>query len=215
MELDFVAFEDAVEVARVDLDRDAAREARLDQLIFVGRKNFVAGPVPELRGNVEVADDLARQLVDRVEQRRHVQFPGFLDPDDVEDVLELGVVERPLPARPVVGVIDRQKVHGANHSVGLHRVDDILRVRPAARVVVDLGADRVVHPLAQPLGNDRGVAQLDTGRLGGAVEVAGRGEFERAPHQVDGCRIFERQVVHVVGDHHEARRAAPAGVKEP
>jgi hypothetical protein len=58
---------------------------------------------------------------------------------------------------------------------GLHRIDDILCVGPAAR-------DRYrarrrsssASRLRKPLGNDGGMGELDTGGLGCAVEVAGR-----------------------------------------
>ncbi len=81
-------------------------------------------------------------------------------------------------------MVDREEVDRADHAVGTHRIDDVLRVGPAARVVVDLGADREAHAAAQPFGDDGRVRHVDAGRLGRAVEVAGRGEFERAPHGV-------------------------------
>ena len=51
---------------------------RIDELIFVALEHRVVGPVAEDGRDVEVADDVARQLLDRIEQRRHVDFPhGF------------------------------------------------------------------------------------------------------------------------------------------
>ena len=99
--------------------------------------------------------------------------------------------------------------------VGAHRVDDVLRVGPRARIVVDLGADRIAHPAPQALADDRGVRHVDAGGLGGAVEVARLGELERAADEIDGGRVLEGEVVHVVGDHQEARVPAPARMVEP
>ena len=56
---------------------------------------------------------------------------------------------------------------------------------------------------------------VDARRFGGAVEIAGLGEFQRAAHRVDGSGILERQVVDVVGHHQEARQTAPARVVKP
>ncbi len=116
---------------------------------------------------------------------------------------------------PCDRMIDGQEVHRADHAVGLHRIDDVLRVGPRARVVIDLGADRIAHPAPQPFRDDRGVADLDAGGFGRAVEIAGLREFECPAHEIDRGRILEREVVHVVGDHHEARPAAAACVVEP
>ena len=136
-------------------------------------------------------------------------------PTSSKTTAELGIVERPIPVRSVYRMVDRQEVYRPDHAVGLHRIDDVLRIGPRARIVIDLGADRVAHPAPQTFRDDRSVADLDAGGLGSAVEVAGLGEFERAAHEIDRGRVFERQVVHVVGDHHEARPPAPAGVIEP
>ena len=46
-----------------------------------------------------------------------------------------------------------------------------LGVRAAARVVVDLGADRVAHAAAKSFGDDLGMADFDAGRLGRAEQV--------------------------------------------
>ena len=110
---------------------------------------------------------------------------------------------------------DRDEVHRANDGVRPHRVDDVLRVGSRARVVVDLGSDRVAHPAAQPFAHDGRVADVDVRRLGCAVEIAGLGKLERPAHQIDRRRILEGQVVHVVGDHEEARITAPRGMVEP
>ena len=56
---------------------------------------------------------------------------------------------------------------------------------------------------------------VDAGGLGGAVEIAGLRELERAADRCDRAGILEREVVDVIGDHQEARRAAPAGMVEP
>ncbi len=106
-------------------------------------------------------------------------------------------------------------MHGADHPVGPHRVDDVLRVRAGARIVVDLGADGEAHAAAQPLRNDRRMRNVDARGFCGAVQVAGFGEFERAPHRVHRARILERQIIDVIADHHEARRSAPARMVEP
>jgi hypothetical protein len=53
------------------------------------------------------------------------------------------------------------------------------------------------------------------GRLGGPVEVARMGQLQRPPDQVDRRRIFKGEIVDVVGDHHETRRATPARMIEP
>ena len=107
-------------------------------------------------------------------------------------------------------MVDRQEVDRADQAVGPHRVDDVLRVGSGARVVVDLGADREAHAPAQALGDDGRVAELDAGGFGRAVEVARLGELERAADEIDGGRILERQVVDVIGDHHEARLSRAA-----
>ena len=90
-------------------------------------------------------------------------------------------------------MLDRDEVDRADQAVGPHRVDDVLRVGPGARIVVDLGADRVAHPAAQPFGDDLRVPDVDVGGLGRAVEVAGLREFERAAHEIHRGRILERQ----------------------
>ncbi len=112
-------------------------------------------------------------------------------------------------------MFDRQEVDRADEPVGAHRVHDVLRIGPRAGVVVDLGADDEAHPAAQPLGDDGRVGQVDAGGLGRAVEVARLGEFEGAADQVDRGRIFEGQVVDVVGNHQETGLPAQGGVIEP
>ncbi len=205
----------AIEEARVDLDGHAARRGRVEHLILVALEGRFLGPVAEDRRDVEVADDVPGQPFDRVEQGRHVEFPRALDADVIEERDELRIVERPVVVRALGRMFDRDEVDRADQAVGTHRVDDVLRVGAAARVVVDLGADRVAHAAAQPLGDHRRVPDLDPGRLGRAVEVAGRGQLQRAAHQIDRRRVLEGQVVHVVADHEETRAAAPAGVEEP
>ena len=71
-------------------------------------------------------------------------------------------------------------MHGANHAVGPHGIDDILCVGSGARIVVDLRADRKPHALAHAFGDDRGVRDVDAGRFGRTVQIAGFGELERA-----------------------------------
>ncbi len=112
-------------------------------------------------------------------------------------------------------MVDRQEMDRADDRIGAHRVDDVLGVGPVARVVVDLRTDRVAHAPAQAFRHDGGVLHVDAGRLGGAVQVAGVRELEGAPDQVDRGRIFEGEVVDVIGDHHEAGSAPPASVVEP
>ena len=77
--------------------------------------------------------------------------------------------------------------------VGTHRVDDVLCVGTGARIVVDLGADRVAHPAAQAFGDDLRVADVDVRGLRGAVEVAGLRELERAANEIDRRRVLEGQ----------------------
>ena len=205
----------AIQEAGIELDGHSARFARVEQGVFVAVEGCIVRPMSEQRRNVEVAHDIARQPLDRVEQRRHIQLPGARRTDELENTAELGVVERPIPVRSMYRMVDRQKVYRPDHAVGLHRIDDILSIGPRARIIIDLGADRVAHPAPQAVRDDRSVADLDAGGLGSAVEVAGLGEFEGASHEIDRGRVFEREVVHVVGDHHEARPPAPAGVIEP
>ena len=100
------------------------------------------------------------------------------------------------------------KCTDADDAVGTHRVDDVLRVGPRARIVVDLGADREAHAAPQPFGDDRRVRDVDAGGFGRAVQIAGMREFERAAYGVHGAGVFERQVVDVVGHHQEARRCS-------
>ena len=103
----------------------------------------------------------------------------------------------------------------ADDAVGSHRLDDILRVGARARIVIDLGPDREAHAAPQAFRNDRRVRDVDAGGFGGSEKVAGLGELERSPHGVDGARIFERQIVDVIGDHQKPRRLAAARVVEP
>ncbi len=210
-----VVGEMAIEKARIQFDRHPASGAGIDQLVFILIEFGVFGPIAEFRRDVKMPDDVPGKFLDRFEQRRHVELPDFLGSDVSIELLELGVVERPLITGAQLGMLDRQEVHRANHRVRAHRVDDVLRVGTAARVVVDLSADRVAHATTQPFGDDGGVTDLDAGRLGGAVEIAGVREFEGTAHEIDGGRIFEGEVVHVVGDHHEARGTTHASVIKP
>ncbi len=205
----------AIEKARVELDRHPALAGGREHPIFVLLELRRIGPRADDGRDVEVADDVAGEPFDRVDQRAHVELPQLIGADRLEVFLELGVVERPGPVLAVDRMRDRDEVHRPDHRVGTHRVDDVLRVGTRARIVVDLGPDRVAHPAPQPFADDGGMANLDARRLGGPVQVAGLRELERAPHEIDRRRILEREVVHVVGDHEETRISAAAGVIEP
>ncbi len=205
----------AIEEARVELDRHAFGFGRSDDLIFILLERCTVGPMSENRRNEEVPDDLSGLLFDRFEQRFHIKLPRALGTDVIVERDELRVVEVPIVVGTRRRMLDREKVHRADHRVGAHRVNDVLCVRAAARIVVELGADREVHPAAQTVGDDGRVRDLDAGGLGCPIEVAGLSELERAADEIDGGGVFEGQVIHVVGDHHESREPAPAGMIEP
>ncbi len=106
-ELRFIAHIVFVEVTRVDLDGHAAFRAGVDQFVFIALEHGIVGPVAELRGNVEVPDDVAGLLLDRIEERLHVDLPRAFGADDVEEIFEFRVVERPHPVFAVLRVRDR------------------------------------------------------------------------------------------------------------
>ena len=205
----------AIEKARVELDRQALAFGDIEHLVFVAFERRVVGPVAEDRRDVEVADDVAGQPLEGVEQHAHVELPGLFGADLVVEPGKFGIIERPIPVGAVDGVLDRDEMDRADEAVGPHRIDDVLGVGPCARIVVDLGADREAHAAAQAFRDDLGVHDVDVGGLGGAVQIAGLGQFEGAPDEVDRGRIFERQRIHVVGDHQKTRISAPAGVEKP
>ena len=205
----------AIEKSSADFDRQTARVAEREQAVLVLIEPLLNRPAARVRGRVEVPDDVRRELLQVVEQLGHVEFPQFVGPDHVVQMLELRVVERPGPVRALLGMVDRDEVHRADQTVGPHRFDDILCVRPGARIVIDLGPDREAHAAAQRLGNGGGVPAVDARGFGGSEDVAGVGELERSPQGVDGAGILEREIVDVVGHHQEARRVTPARVKKP
>ena len=103
-------------------------------------------------------DDVRRQLLDVVEELGGVELPQFLGADELVESRELVVVEGPRPVGAFLRMVDRDEVDGADDAVGPHRVDDVLRVGPRARIVVDLGADREAHAAPQTLGDDAACA---------------------------------------------------------
>ena len=169
----------------------------------------------EDRRYVEVPDDVAGEPLECVEQHAHVELPRLIGADVFVERRELRVIEGPVPIGPVHRMVDRDEVHRSDQPVGAHCLDDVLGIGPGARIVVDLGADRVAHSAPQAFRDHLGVPDVDVGRLGSTVEVAGLGQFERAPHQIHRRRILERQRIHMVGDHHEARVAPAARVIKP
>lgn len=205
----------SIQEPRVDFDGHSARVCGFEHLVFVVFEMLGRGPVSERRGQVEVADHVARQLFYVVQQLGDVELPGFFGSDVLEEVRELGVVDLPRPIRAFFRVIDRNEVHRADNAVRAHRFDDVLRVRPRARVVVHLGADRKTHAATQGIGDDGSVCDVDACGFGGAVEIAGVREFKSATDRVNRAGIFERQIVDVIAHHHETRRTAPACMIEP
>ena len=163
----------AIEKARVDLDRQAATVGDVEHPILVLFELLLGRPAAERGRDVEVADDVRRQLLEVVEQLGDVEFPQLVGADDLVELGELLVVERPEPIGALFRMVNRNEMHRADDPVGAHRVDDVLRVGPGARIVVDLGADRESHAAPQSFGNDRRVRDVHAGRLGGTEQVAG------------------------------------------
>jgi hypothetical protein len=188
---------------------------KIEETILVFFQRFLVGPMTETRRAIEVPNHMSRQFFDVLEQPGGIEFPRALDADVLEEVRKLRIVVGPHKVGPLLRMVDRQEMDRADDSVRSHRVDDVLRVRSRARVVIDLGTDRKAHTTSQAFADHGGVSYVNTGSLRCSVEIARVGELQCAPHGVHGARVFERQIVDVIRDHEKARRISPAGMVEP